>query len=373
MFAEVVPVGIPLNSTFHYSIPPELQNKLAAGHLVEVSFGSQRAQGLVVTLSDDPPQGITDFKPVGALLDDEPVLTRAQIDLGYYLARRTLASLAECLALMLPPGLAKQGDTEYELSGQPVEPEGEPQFRLMQLLEQRGPLRGRQLDRALPRRNWKAAANTLVKRGALTRRPVLQPPSVHPKHVRTARLLVAPARLPFAKLQLRHSPHHADILDHLLGLWPAEPSLPDVLQRTRAVEADLDPFAVFLGLHPLENPLDLDPSLAIAITNLGNIRFRRHDQPGAEELYRRALEVDARQPEAQYNLGYLVLERGQPDAAIPLFHGAIQADPSFSDAYFNLAMAYEQSGHPSDAKTYWRGYIGLEPEGTWSDIARQHL
>ena len=36
MFAEVVPVGIPLNSTFHYSIPPELQNKLAAGHLVEV-------------------------------------------------------------------------------------------------------------------------------------------------------------------------------------------------------------------------------------------------------------------------------------------------------------------------------------------------
>ncbi len=240
MFAEVVPVGIPLNSTFHYSIPPELQNKLAAGHLVEVSFGSQRAQGLVVTLSDDPPQGITDFKPVGTLLDDEPVLTRAQLDLGYYLARRTLASLAECLALMLPPGLAKQGDTEYELSGQPVEPEGEPQFRLMQLLEQRGPLRGRQLDRALPRRNWKAAANTLVKRGALTRRPVLQPPSVHPKHVRTARLLVAPARLPFAKLQLRHSPHHADILDHLLGLWPAEPSLPDVLQRTRAVEADLD-------------------------------------------------------------------------------------------------------------------------------------
>nr|MBI2904669.1 primosomal protein N' [Chloroflexota bacterium] len=128
-----------------------------------------------------------------------------------------------------------------ELSGQQAEPEGELQFRLMQLLEQRGPLRGRQLDRALPRRNWKAAANTLVKRGALTRRPVLQPPSVQPKHVRTARLLVAPARLPFAKLQLRHSPRHADILDHLLGLWPAEPSLVDVLQRTRAAEADLDP------------------------------------------------------------------------------------------------------------------------------------
>ncbi|MBI3177547.1 MAG: DEAD/DEAH box helicase, partial [Chloroflexi bacterium] len=254
MFAEIVPVGIPLNSAFHYSIPPDLQNKLAAGPLVEVSFGPQRAQGLVVTLSDDPPVGIAEFKPVGALLDDEPVLTRTQLDLGYYLAHRTLASLAECLALMLPPGLAKQGDTEYELSGQQAEPEGELQFRLMQLLEQRGPLRGRQLDRALPRRNWKAAANTLVKRGALTRRPVLQPPSVQPKHVRTARLLVAPARLPFAKLQLRHSPQHADILDHLLGLWPAEPSLPDVLQRTRAAEADLDPLVErgWIALSPPE-------------------------------------------------------------------------------------------------------------------------
>ncbi len=141
----------------------------------------------------------------------------------------------------------------------------------------------------------------------------------------------------------------------------------------RASELDEKPATMDEAERLYRRALDLDPSLAIAITNLGNIRFRRHDQPGAEELYRRALEVDARQPEAQYNLGYLVLERGQPDAAIPLFHGAIQADPSFSDAYFNLAMAYEQSGHPSDAKTYWRGYIGLEPEGTWSDIARQHL
>jgi len=119
--------------------------------------------------------------------------------------------------------------------------------------------------------------------------------------------------------------------------------------------------------------IELDPWLAIAYTNLGNIRFRRDDPVGAEALYRKALEVDEKQPEAQYNLGYVMLERGDADLAIPLFLGAIAADPKFSDAYFNLAMAYEQVGNPARARPYWREYIALEPVGTWTEIARRHL
>jgi len=69
--------------------------------------------------------------------------------------------------------------------------------------------------------------------------------------------------------------------------------------------------------------------LTIAYTNLGNIRFRRHDPEGAEILYRKALEMDPRQPEAQYNLGYLTLERGQAEESIPLFMGALEADPKW--------------------------------------------
>ena len=49
-------------------------------------------------------------------------------------------------------------------------------------------------------------------------------------------------------------------------------------------------------------------TLAIAYTNLGNIRFRRGDEVSAMHLYRRAIEVDPRQPEAHYNLGYVMLE-----------------------------------------------------------------
>ncbi len=116
-----------------------------------------------------------------------------------------------------------------------------------------------------------------------------------------------------------------------------------------------------------------DPTLAIAYTNLGNIRFRRGDEAGAEELYSRALAVDTAQPEAHYNLGYVYLERGEPGRAVPFFKRAVASDPNFSDAHFNLAMAYEQSGGQREARTHWKQYLQLEPKGTWADIARQHL
>lgn len=119
--------------------------------------------------------------------------------------------------------------------------------------------------------------------------------------------------------------------------------------------------------------VELDPWLAIAYTNLGNICFRRGDLAAAEALYRQALEVDKHQPEAHYNLGYVMLERGDADLAIPLFLGAIAADPKFSDAYFNLAMAYEQVGDSARARPHWKNYISLEPSGTWTEIARRHL
>jgi DNA-binding transcriptional MerR regulator len=142
---------------------------------------------------------------------------------------------------------------------------------------------------------------------------------------------------------------------------------------TRASALDEDP-ATFDEAEALYvRALQLDPELAIAYTNLGNIRFRRSDEKGAEELYRRALALDDRQPEAHYNLGYVMLERGHAKEAAHYFDRALERDPRFSDAHFNLAMALEQLGESVRAKAHWKRYLELEPSGTWADIARQHL
>jgi tetratricopeptide (TPR) repeat protein len=141
----------------------------------------------------------------------------------------------------------------------------------------------------------------------------------------------------------------------------------------RASQLDEDPATLGEATSLYERAVQLDPWLAIAYTNLGNIRFRSNDPEGAETLYRKALEVDPQQPEAQYNLGYVMLERGLPESSVPLFEGALASDPKFADAYFNLAMALEQIGQVARASEYWRGYIALEPSGTWTEIAKRHL
>ncbi len=242
MFAEVVP-NAPVTSAFHYRIPPELESTLRAGHLVQISFGPQLLQGIVVGLTDELPDGLPEssLKPIDALIDVQPVLTRDQLDLAYFMANRTLAALADCLFCMVPPGLSKQGDTEYDLLDSNFDTENDTQFRIIEMIKKRGPLRGKQIDRALPKRNWKAAAAGLVKRGVLSRRPILQPPSVRPKQIRTARLLIPPAQVPAAQFRLRYSPHAADLLDYLFSLYPGQPALPDLLQILGFTEAELQP------------------------------------------------------------------------------------------------------------------------------------
>jgi len=141
----------------------------------------------------------------------------------------------------------------------------------------------------------------------------------------------------------------------------------------RASSLDEDPSTYDEAASLYRRAIELDPQLAIAYTNLGNILFRRADDHGAEELYLRAIAIDDRQPEGHYNLGYVMLERGDAKRAADHFEKAIARDARFADAHFNLAMAYEQLGERNKARSHWKRYLELEPQGTWADIARKHL
>lgn len=141
----------------------------------------------------------------------------------------------------------------------------------------------------------------------------------------------------------------------------------------KASALDEDPATLDEAEALYKQAIALDPWLAIAHTNLGNIRFRRGDEDAAITLYHEALKIERTQPEAQYNLGYVLLERGHADEAVGYFKGAIAGDPRFADAYFNLAMAYEQLGDAESARPCWRHYLEIEPTGTWAEIAKKHL
>jgi tetratricopeptide (TPR) repeat protein len=119
--------------------------------------------------------------------------------------------------------------------------------------------------------------------------------------------------------------------------------------------------------------IELDPSLANALTNLGNLMFKRDRLNEAERLYERALKIDPDQPEAHYNFGFLLFERGLVRQATESFQRALRSDPSFADAHFNLAMAFQELEQSSEARPHWEAYLKLDPGSPWAEIARRHL
>lgn len=141
----------------------------------------------------------------------------------------------------------------------------------------------------------------------------------------------------------------------------------------RANQIDEDPSCYEQAERLYREAIRIRPDYAMAMTNLGNVRFRLGDITGAEQWYRRAIELDPSQPEAEYNLGYMALEQGFAHESVKHFERAIALDPTFASAYFNLAMALEQMGRHDEAQPHWRRYLKLESSGTWAEIARRHL
>ncbi|NQU30739.1 MAG: hypothetical protein HQ525_08740 [Anaerolineae bacterium] len=192
-----ISVNIPaISGVFDYHLPPELEGKIGIGNLVTIPFNNQIVQGVILRFLDKP--SVADTKSVVDLLDPLPVLTPAQIALAERMAEQTLNPLAAMVGLILPSGLSQQADTEFGnrdwemgVGESPIE-FSEIQKRLLSLLQKRGPLRGRQIDRHFKHVDWRQSAQALVRRGILSSKSVLPAPKVRPKFIRTAQLAVPP-------------------------------------------------------------------------------------------------------------------------------------------------------------------------------------
>src|SRR5215207_9251177 len=196
-FVQIV-VNIPaVSGIFDYSVPEPLLGKVGVGHLVIAPFGRQTVQGVVFRFIDQP--SVPDVKEIIELVDTAPVMTQAQIALAEALAESTFSSLASMVSLFLPAGLSQEVDTIYDLRERNVEnqtPNIEASSiatRIVNLILERGPLRGRQLDTHFRKVDWRKVAGNLVRRGVLTSQSVLPPVRARSKFVRVAQLAVPPA------------------------------------------------------------------------------------------------------------------------------------------------------------------------------------
>jgi tetratricopeptide (TPR) repeat protein len=119
--------------------------------------------------------------------------------------------------------------------------------------------------------------------------------------------------------------------------------------------------------------LELEPSLAAAHTNLGNLCYRRGDRDQARRSYQRALDLEPDQPEARYNLANLLDEEGDTELAVAELRSVCSRHPAFADAHYNLGLLLYRLGGHAQARQHLGHYLGLDPSSEWATRARDLL
>lgn len=119
--------------------------------------------------------------------------------------------------------------------------------------------------------------------------------------------------------------------------------------------------------------LALQPTLAAAHTNLGNLLYRRGDAKAARAAYERALELEPNQPEARYNLGNVLEDMGETELAIAELRRVCWSHPDFADAHYNLGLMLARLGGIAQAQEHLQRYTELDRTSEWSQRARTFL
>jgi tetratricopeptide (TPR) repeat protein len=121
------------------------------------------------------------------------------------------------------------------------------------------------------------------------------------------------------------------------------------------------------------NAIDLDPTSAGALVNLGTVYFNTRKWTEAERHYQQALKVDPEYALAHFDLANLYDERGDRGKALAHYEAAIRISPSYADAHYNVALLYQGQNQPMKAVQHWSTYLKLDPSSHWSTIARWEL
>ncbi|MBI3332507.1 MAG: primosomal protein N' [Candidatus Omnitrophica bacterium] len=100
-----VAVDLPLTSTFHYQVPQASRQQATVGKRVWVPFRNRQLLGMVVGRVKRPE--VARVKPIGQVIDEEPVLDGELLDLTRWMAEVYQAGWGETIRTALPGPLRR--------------------------------------------------------------------------------------------------------------------------------------------------------------------------------------------------------------------------------------------------------------------------
>lgn len=115
-FAEVL-LPLPVQSSFTYRLPLELNESVKIGMRVVVPFGKKKLlSGIVLSLTETVPS-LPDVKYVIGVLDDVPVVNNLQLGLWRWISDYYICHLGEVMQAALPSALKLSSESKISLHG----------------------------------------------------------------------------------------------------------------------------------------------------------------------------------------------------------------------------------------------------------------
>lgn len=226
-------------STFHYEITSRLQDQIAPGQLVWVPFGRLWVQALVLELCEASP--VAETRPIEGIVDPEPALSKAQIDLARWISDHYVCPLISAVRMMIPEGLDQRVGARVSLKVKPPWPEdiAPKQRAVLDYLHVHGPTWLRALRVRLKDPRARARVLYLEERGLVERGGELTPPRVRPKMVRFAALAATREEVERAMPNLGRASTQTDVLEFLAAQDEAIWSQDTLCERTRCTREAL--------------------------------------------------------------------------------------------------------------------------------------
>lgn len=163
-----VAVPAPLPEALTYEVPDAFDASARPGARARVPLGRRKLVGMIVERTAEAPEGV-ELRPLDALLDAEPVLSRELLDLAGFVADYYLAPPGEVFRSMLPGSLPPWGDRKVWLTsaGAIARPRNEAEAEVVEALTTSGRLSLSELSERLGRPDLPQVIERLIADGRL--------------------------------------------------------------------------------------------------------------------------------------------------------------------------------------------------------------
>lgn len=169
-YAEII-LPLPLDTTFTYAIPAEMEGSVKVGHRVIVPFGRKKYYtGIVRSLVNIPPEGF-EIKEIAVALDSYPIVRHPQLKLWEWVADYYMCATGDVYKAAVPSGLKVESETFVELN-----PDYEPgadmlpddrETMIISLLAEKKSMTVSGISREVTLRNLTALITSMIDKGML--------------------------------------------------------------------------------------------------------------------------------------------------------------------------------------------------------------